>query len=121
MPQKPLEDKDRENHINRVCDEIMHSGGRLGFFATPLCEHLRKRAAKDAVHLPPYLKFDSVAWGIGVSISLYFKLSDSPLGFSATAELSWSSMAKTVSQAVHAVTLYQRAIEMAAIIEGVLG
>lgn len=120
MPRQPLIGEIREIHVSRVVNEIIGLANRLGFDATNIVS-LIQNFSLDGFRDSAYLRFDSQAWAVGVSMSARFVPDEQTyLGFHCVCELSWSSTGRSVAQSVHAVSNYQRAIEFAAVLEGVI-
>lgn len=124
MSRKVLHGDIRLSHIKRVNAELTATGERLGFDVSKLTESISACADANvdwAFHTSIYLKSESQAWAISVSIVVKL-IPDkcSYLGVNAECELGCGSTGRTVSQAVHVITFYQRAIELAAAIEGIV-
>ena len=121
MPRKKLEGEALAKYTERVRNEIISESTRLGFGANNLLRSISEFGPSEAHYDRSYMRRESSAWAIGVTIDVTLTPDhESPLGFTAECSLSWSATDRSVSQAVHAIALYQRAVEMAAIIEGVV-
>lgn len=119
---KLLEGDAREAHLNRGNMELLRHATRLGFDVGGLMNALHNKPPADMLGNSSYVRFESCAWGVGITLKIRFGPSDfnESFGYRAKCELSWSATGRTVAEATHAVSLYSRAIEMAAIIEGIV-
>lgn len=119
---KVLEGIAREVHVHRGNMELFNAATRLGFDVGGLMTALHDRPPADMLETHSYVRFESCAWAVGITITIRFDPSEGPesFGYSAKCDLSWSATGRTVAEATHAVSLYSRAIEMAAIIEGIV-
>lgn len=107
----------------KALDEISAEATRLRFDAKELVKVALgyKPEQHSSIFDTTYLKSESIAWATHVSLTIRLEsCDDSVFGFIANCEISWSSTGRCVSQAVQSVAMYQRAIELACIIEGVL-
>jgi hypothetical protein len=122
MPRRiKLEGEALARYITRARNEIISESERLGFDAGNVLRSISEFGASEEHYDRSYMRRESTAFGASVSVDVTLKRdTESPLGFTAACSLNWGSTERSVSQAVHAISLYQRAVEMAAIIEGVV-
>jgi hypothetical protein len=121
MPRKQLEGEVLAGYIGHVKAEISREAERLGFDVGKLINRGILDSRNERWDNRPLIQFRSGAWGIDATISVELKLdANSNLGFIAECGINWCSTGRSVSQAVHAIAVYQRVVEMAAIIEGVV-
>ncbi len=120
MPRQILKADTRASHITRINAELTATGTRLGFDVSGLTANISMDESRDFRDMV-YLKSESQAWAISVNISVrLIPCKEAYLGIRAECELGWGSTGRSVSQAVHVVTYYQRSIELAAAIEGLI-
>lgn len=119
---EPTNEEKRLHAVERAYKIIKESVARLGFEESPrLLEYLR---------MPPRTHFGEVGyirdsnmetlWACSVTIDVRLKKNTdkrTATGYAADCVIGWASTHRTVSQATVAVAAYQRAIELAAIIE----
>lgn len=115
-----LQREARDNHLARITAKLDAAGIRLGVPIENLVPAIN-RSPEMAAFSGAYMKVDSGVWACDAMIYAKFHESDkSDLGFYATCEISWGSYAHKLNSALTAISTYQRAVEMAAIIEGLI-
>lgn len=122
MAKKALTGEIRERHVQRCVDEIAATGARLGIDPAGICEAISKPNQQEVLFDRPYVRIESNAWGCSGTLMVQFTAdAESNLGFTAKCELNWSATMRDIARAVQVVALYTRLIELAAVIEGVVG
>lgn len=121
MAREALEGTQRSSYVRRVTKELLREGARLGFETGELVAIVERGISTHGWNDRVSVNLSSNAWGVDCSLIVRLvESSDSYLGFGALCELGWSSTSRSVSQAFHALSRYQRACEFATIIEGVV-
>lgn len=121
MSRRKLEGEVLTDYADQVKAEIGREAARLGLDAGSIINGISAFSAAVTWENRHQIRAASTAWGASVTLSVCFKPDEaSYLGFIAECDLGWSATGRSVSQAVHVIALYQRAVEMAAIIEGVV-
>lgn len=117
---RELQGSARDAHVELLAKDLNRASERLGIPIGPVVDLIGK-SSEMAAFSGAYLRVESGVWACDATIYVKcFAEKKSALGFYAQCEVTWGSYCHRLSSATVAIGVYQRAVEMAAIIEGLI-